>query len=429
MSGPPSPSPLLAALARGGLRAAEVYLKTGRSRHVALADASELVTATEEAGWAVRAGDRGGSFFACGTGSPPEAETEWPPLAGASLDLPAAESGEPWQEPRELDAPLLAERESLALLAAIDRELAAELPGARLVAADLDEGASESRLVNSRGIDVAWRLRLAALRLEARGPGGRTRVLGVAETEARRLSARGLARQLADSLSVAESGRPPAERRGAMLLAPPVGARLLEGLLPRLVGEPAGGGLLPWADRQGRLGSEVWTVVDDGRLPGGVLAAAWDGVGAPTRRRELVAEGQLPRAGAARPGPSPAGHRRASWRDPPRPGASHLFLGRESRLSPACLIARVERGFYWIEAAGAARFDFEGDRFSLPVLGFALEGGRARSPLSGVAISGTIAALFAGLVAVARDLRFFPADGMIGSPTLLIEGLEIVEAT
>ncbi len=429
MSGPASPSPVLVALARGGLRTAEVYVKTGRSRHVALAEASELVTATEEAGWAVRAGERGGSFFACGTGSPPEAEKGWPMLAGRPLDLPEPETGEPWQEPRELDAPLLAERESLALLAAIGRELGAELPGARLVAADLDEGASESRLVNSRGVDVAWRHRLAALRLEARGPAGRTRVLGTAESEARRLSARGLARQLADALSVAESGRLPAERRGAMLLAPPVGARLLEGLLPRLAGEQAAEGLAPWADRQGRLGSEAWTVVDDGRLPGGVLAAGWDGVGAPTRRRVLVAEGQLPRSGAARSSLGPAGQRRASWRDLPRPGASHLFLGRESRLSPASLIARVDRGFYWIEAAGAARFDFEADRFTLPVLGFVLEDGRARAPIASVAISGTIAALFTGLVAVARDLRFFPLDGMIGSPTLLIEGLELVEAS
>ena len=54
---------VLSSLAAARLEEAEVYAKTGRSRHVALSVAGELVAMNEEAGWAVRAGDRKGSFF------------------------------------------------------------------------------------------------------------------------------------------------------------------------------------------------------------------------------------------------------------------------------------------------------------------------------------------------------------------------------
>ena len=57
--------------------------------------------------------------------------------------------------------------------------------------------------------------------------------------------------------------------------------------------------------------------------------------------------------------------------------------------------------------------------------GFAVDGGRAVAPVGGAVLTGGISALLRGVAAVGRDLAFFPLDGMIGAPSLLLTGLEL----
>jgi len=54
-----------------------------------------------------------------------------------------------------------------------------------------------------------------------------------------------------------------------------------------------------------------------------------------------------------------------------------------------------------------------------------VEAGRAAAPIAAAWLCGSAAAFFKGVVAAARDLSFQPLDGMIGSPTLLVSGLEL----
>jgi len=70
-----------------------------------------------------------------------------------------------------------------------------------------------------------------------------------------------------------------------------------------------------------------------------------------------------------------------------------------------------------------------GDFFSLPVSGFALRDGRARSPVARAQLSGSISSLLRGIKARGRDLAFLPAGGLIGAPTLLATGIEISGAS
>jgi predicted Zn-dependent protease len=116
--------------------------------------------------------------------------------------------------------------------------------------------------------------------------------------------------------------------------------------------------------------------------------------------------------------------RRASWRDLPLPGPTHLYIQPDPQVSVASLLAEVAHGPYLLDPTGPARYDVEGDRFVLPVCGFAVESGRAIAPLTAW-LCGSAAALFKGLAGVARDLSFLPLDGMIGAPTLLVTGLEL----
>jgi predicted Zn-dependent protease len=454
---------VLAALGARGLPVAEVYTKRGRSRVVEEVASGTTVSYHREEGWAVRAGDDRRSLFAAGTGAPDPAGPggSWPEADGEALELPSprrspvGHEGD-WRDPADLDAPLMGEREALGLLATLRQELAAELPAARWLRARLADGASEwevaSRVEGGSGVSAAARGRAAFLRVEAALSGDRPVAAGfeVAAREARSFDARALARRIADRLAVAAAGSSPERDRAALLLAPPVGARLLAALLPLLVG-PRGAELAGrLADRDGRLGSPALDVVDDGRLPGGVLAAPYDGEGVATGAVRLVAAGVYRQplltwrdAGASWPG-RPGGSarearggersagratgclRRPGWRDLPQPSPSHLFLAPDPEVGVGRLLGEIARGYYLIDVDGPPVVDWAEGRLSVPVVGFTIERGRPAAPLAGATVEGGVGTLLRGISAVARDLEFFPlAGGMVGAPTMLVTGLEI----
>jgi predicted Zn-dependent protease len=436
---------ILRALLKRHLSDAEVYVKRGRSRRLERTPLTETSATSQERAWAVRAGNRRASFFAAATGDPAPAGP-WPePVAGPALELPEpppSAAGPPWNPPSDFDTPLTGEREGLKLLESLGRELAAELPRARLLRAVLEDGSSESELANSRGLRVTARARVATLYLEAAGPGTGARqeiaTLYVAARETRQFHPAALARRLANRLAVSASGAPPSRGAGELLLAPPVTARLLAGLLPLLVGPPGaasrliggiGGGSA--AGGRGRFAAERVTLIDNGRLPGGTFESPVDGEGMPTREVVLVEEGIFRQPllawwqeGAAH-GEASGCVRRAGWRDLPTPGPTHLYLKPDPRTPVAALLGAIPRGFYLIDPTGPGRFDLEADRFTLPVCGFAIEAGRATSPVAGAALSGGIGAFLRGIAGVGRDLTFHPLDGMIGAPTVLATGLEL----
>ena len=422
----------LLSLVRRGWPDAEVYLKRGRSRRLELSGATETSVFSQEQAWAVRAGHHRGSFFAAGTGEP-SPEGPWPEPAGRPLRLPEPASALPWNEPSDFDAPLIGEREGLRLLESLGKELAAELPKARLVTAALEDGSSESEIANSRGLRARFRSRIATLYVEASGP-GRPAVsasLYLAAREARKLHPPALARRLADRLAVMAQGAPPERDSGEMLLAPPVVARLLCGLLPLFAGPKAASLASGLRDHRGRIGSELLTLIDNGRLPGGAFEAPVDGEGVPTREVVLVEQGTFRQpllawwqaeAGAGVPSGC---SRRAGWRDLPVPGPTHLYLKPDPKIAVAALLGSISSGYYLIDATGPGRFDLAENSFALPVCGFAVQSGRASAPVAGAWLCGRLGALLQGVAGVGRDLSFHPLNGMIGAPTVLATGLEL----
>ncbi len=378
----------------------------------------------------MRAGNRRGSFFAAATGDPSPAGP-WPePVPGHALELPEPEPVPAWTAPSDFDTPLTGEREGLKLLESLGRELEAELPKARLLRAVLEDGSSEAELANSRGLRALTRSRISTLYLEAAGPGrpAVTASLYVAAREPRRFHPTALARRLADRLAVSAAGAPPARDSGDVLLAPAVAVRMVAGLLPLLVGPGPGSRLI---GARGRFGSERVTLIDNGRLAGGAFEAPVDGEGVPTREVVLVEDGIFRQPllawwqeGAAH-GETSGCIRRSGWRDLPMPGPTHLYLKPEPKTPVAALLGAIPQGYYLIDATGPGRFDLAADRFALPVCGFAVEAGRASAPVARAWLCGGIGTFLRGIVGVGRDLTFHPLDGMIGSPTLLVTGLEL----
>ena len=432
---------LLADLARRGLPEAEIYEKTGRSRRFSResprAAGGEPVRTTQaaatEAGWALRAGDRRRSLFFAATGSAdPQVELpeptphplRLPDLSLSSAAAPADNASAP--VPPELEAPLATESVAATLFAAIERELRRELPASRLVHAFLEEGASESALLASSGLRAEWRARAAWLRLEVEDHGRRCGFDG-AERELRLFEPRALALRLVDRLCALEEAgarSPGALDSGSpLLLAAPLAARLVQAIAPLFLGPAA-------HDRIAALGtlSAELTLIDDGRLDGGVLAAPVDGEGLPSGRALLVEEGRFVRpllawwesGRSAVPGCS----RRASWRDLPRPAPTHFYVA-PTATAVVDLVASGGAGAYLLDAEGAVRIDPVSLAFEVAVSGLQLVAGRAVAPLGAVRLCGDVKSLLAGLRARGRDLLFVPGDGMFGAPSLLASGLRI----
>lgn len=422
----------LAQLTANGWPEVEVHAKAGRSRHLVVEGGRVTSVVRREAGWSVRAGDERRSFAYAASGAP-RPDAPWPEADGAGLRLPSPRPVPRWSPPADLDAPLAGENDAIALVRGIQSALDTELPGAELVRAVLDDGASESQLLSSRSVASRVRQRTAALHLEARVRGGAGRgpvALVAATREARQLHPVALARRLADRLLVAERGSTEIRDRAEILLAPHAAVRLLAALVPMWLGPKAEAQAL--GDRQGRLGGKAFTLFDNGRMPGGLLEAPVDGEGMPTRGVRLVAEGvaqqpllawwQTPR----QPGLASGCSSRASWRDLPTPGPTHFFLAPTAETSVADLIADIARGYYLLDASASPRVWPEADRFALPVYGFCLERGQAVGAVAQAELVGSIRALLRGILHTARDLTFLPiAGGMIGAPTVLVRGLEL----
>jgi len=413
---------------RGVAGEVEVFEKHGRSRRFELAPEGESFGQSVEAGWAVRGGDGRRSWFVGGSGELPRALAP-PPATVPGLRLPPPSELAPAAPPSGLDTPLLTESEGRALLAGVARELVRELPDVRPPHLRLDEGASEWVLASSRGVAAAGRGRSAALRVEVAR--GKTRL--AAEFVARaaaELKPLALARRLADRL-LALSGGALKGAGGTLVLAPPVAARLVEAFAPRLVGAGAERQLADLLGRDGRLGGEAVTLVDDGADAVGPLASPHDGEGLPAGAVTLVERGRFVRPltvwwESATPSRAFGCARRDGWRAVPRHGPTQLFLAPDPAHAVADLVAEVERGAYLIAAEGGVRVDAAGGELSLPVSGFALARGRAAGGLGRCRLRGTFAAFVGGVRAVGRDLDFVAGDGIYGAPTVVVDGLALV---
>jgi PmbA protein len=414
-----------------GANQLEVYLKRGRSRRFVRIAGLEHQSEAVERGWAVRATTDRGSFFRCGTGYP-EPSLEWPVPEAHPLRLPEPRTTPPWQAPPELDAPLGSESELRSIGNAIDEAVRSALPDARLEHLSVEDGQSQSWLASTRGVDESWRGRAAVLIVEASSvsaPSRRVRV-EVAQREVRELRPTKLASRLVDLLTVRAEGQPVARDRSEIVVAPRVGSRLVAGLWP-LVDPRYSESVLTGLGAGEEIGGPALSLIDDGRLPDGVLAAPVDGEGMPTREVVLVEQGVfrqplLPwwmasvgrRAGGC--------SRRFSWRDEPQVGPSHLYLAPDPAVRATDLVGSISRGYYFLDCSPQASFDYEANRFSLPVRGFEVLGGQARRAVDGVRLVGRISGLLSGIRSVARDLAFSPGSrGLFGSPTVRLVGLEI----
>lgn len=222
--------------------------------------------------------------------------------------------------------------------------------------------------------------------------------------------------------------KPVKSQRAAVVLDPYIATNFLGLLSPALSGEAVQKGRSLFANKVGqKVASDLITIVDDGRLAGGIASAPFDGEGVPTSETVLIAGGQLKgflhnTYTAAKAGIKSTGNGvRGSFKSTPEVGTTNFFI-RPGASSAEQIIKEVQNGLYVTEVMGMHTANPISGDFSLGASGIMIENGQFTKPVRGVAIAGNIMELLGAVDAVANDLEFF---GGKGAPTLRVSSMSL----
>ncbi len=169
-----------------------------------------------------------------------------------------------------------------------------------------------------------------------------------------------------------------------------------------------------------RIGSELVSIVDDGRLRGGLGTSPFDSEGTPTRRTVVVERGMLRtylydsyyarKLGAATTGNAAGGGI----------GPNNFYLEAGSGTLDD-LIAATPRGVLVLETIGFSTEAASGN-YSRGARGFLIEDGALAYPIDGFTIAGNYIQMLSDIDAIAGDLRF---DSSIVAPSFRVAEMTI----
>ena len=174
-----------------------------------------------------------------------------------------------------------------------------------------------------------------------------------------------------------------------------------------------------------QVGSDLFTLVDDGRITIGPAASPFDDEGVPSGRTELFTSGTLNgflhnTYTAARTGngtASTGNAKRASYKGTPGVGTSNFYVDAGDASFDE-LIARADGGVLIQEVTGvhSGANPISGE-FSVGATGLRIAGGALGEPLREMTVASTLTDMLAGITGVGDDLRFFSS---VGTPSILI---------
>ncbi len=174
-----------------------------------------------------------------------------------------------------------------------------------------------------------------------------------------------------------------------------------------------------------QIGSEIFTLVDDGRILDGPGAAPFDDEGVPSRHTELFTRGTLNgflhdsyTARRAGDGQRSTGNaKRAGYRSAPGVGTSNFYV-QAGELSFEELLSRADGGVLIQDVSGvhSGANPISGE-FSVGATGLRVSGGSVGEPLREMTIASTLPDMLKSVSGVGNDLRFFSS---VGTPSILI---------
>lgn len=291
--------------------------------------------------------------------------------------------------------------------------------------AHVGDTVSTTALVNSSGFAGAYRSTRVHRSVSPVALDGENKRTGSYGSAARRLGdmedVTAVAHKAVDRTVSLFGARKPQTMRMPVIFERDVAASVLSDIFSALSASNVAIGNSWLAERVGsKIGSDLFTIVDDGTLPGLLGTSPFDGEGVPTQRTVVFERGTLrtllydtyyARKLGARSTASGSGGGIA-------PNNFYLEAGACSLQD---LIAGTPRGILVMDTIGFATEHASGT-YSRGARGLYIENGEIAYPVEEFTIAGTFPEMLAGIDAVASDLRF---DAGVVSPSFRIAEMTV----
>ena len=226
-------------------------------------------------------------------------------------------------------------------------------------------------------------------------------------------------------------GKPIPTQRATVVLDQVVGGQILSAISQALSADAWQRKRSFLMDRMNQeVGSSMVTLMDNGRLKGGLASAPFDGEGVPTQATRLIDEGVLQNLiydsySAAKDGTISTGNAtRSGHRGMPSLGATNFYM-QPGNKSADDIIKGVEKGFYVLSVMQTGGVDSVTGDCSMSANGLWIENGEIQQAVGGVTIATTLDDFLMNVSDVGDDLMQLPFFGSIGVPTLCIDNVMI----
>lgn len=217
-------------------------------------------------------------------------------------------------------------------------------------------------------------------------------------------------------------------QKADVILDPFVSVNFLSVLAPSLSAEAVQKGKSMFINKLGtKIASEAITIIDDGKKPGGLLSAPFDGEGVASQTTPIIENGILQNFlyntyTAHKDGVnSTSNASRSSYKILPEIGTTNFYI-KSGSLNKDKLIKDLDVGFYVTEVMGIHTADPITGDFSVGASGIWIEKGEFAFPVRGVTIAGNLIELLYSVDSVADDLTFCIGKG---SPTIKIPNITV----
>lgn len=297
------------------------------------------------------------------------------------------------------------------------------------------DGLSHVYLANSRGFagEYGQTVSVGFLYAIARDEdGGMVNAVGLGATNYfNELDAEAIGREAGYKAVSMLGGKQVETQVGTVILDHFAGAQILAALAQALTAESWQKQRSFLLDKMGQsVGSDMVTLMDNGRMKRGLASAPFDGEGVPTRATRLIDEGVLQNLiydsySAHKAGVGSTGNaQRAGHRSLPQLGPSNFYM-QPGNISPQEMIKGVSKGMYVLSIMQTGGIDPVTGDCSMGASGLWIENGEIVGPVNGVTIATTLGGFLENITQVGDDLRMMPFFGTIGVPTLRVDNVTI----
>ena len=298
-----------------------------------------------------------------------------------------------------------------------------------------DFGTSDTRIVNSRGIDAFYSATGCSAHITVVAEEGAESQMGYDYEGSRFLDDAAFGRVGSNAAKKALQllgAKKIAPVKGFILLDSSVAVEFLGILAFALSSESVQKGKSMLAGKKGeQVISPLLNIIDNGLLAGKLGSKPFDGEGVPTTHKALIEKGMLMgylynTYTARKEGVQSTGNAaRGGAFGLPGVGPTNLYAEPslpEHAQEFEKLLKSIDKGLYVIETMGMHTANPVSGEFSVGISGLWIENGAACYPVKEAAISGNVLELFRQAVMIGDDVRFY---GNIGASSILIEAIDI----